>query len=71
MIRFRSMKQATYKVRSIGGTLAVTLPQSILRIVPLTSGDEVSFTVAGAGNKEGPLIVIKPERRLKRNGAKK
>ena len=45
----------TYRIRELGGTLVVTLPQKIVRELRLFAGDEVKF-LASASN----LIVIKP-----------
>lgn len=35
----------TYKIRSIGGCLVVTLPQRVVRQVGLRAGDEVRIAV--------------------------
>lgn len=56
----------TYKIRSVGGALIVTIPQHIARESGLKVGDAVVFAVTGF--KKNVVIERAP---TKRNGSKK
>jgi antitoxin component of MazEF toxin-antitoxin module len=60
----------TYKIRSVGGALVVTIPRHIQKLNPVQAGDEVRFTIA-ANHRRGsrPFIIIEPMPR--KNGVKK
>lgn len=46
----------TYKIRSIGGALLVTIPQKIVRDLNLKAGDEVVFRRVGTSR----IISVEP-----------
>lgn len=51
----------TYKVRSIGGSLLVVIPQRIARQMQLKAGDDVAVEAIGfAGVGRPATITIKP-----------
>lgn len=54
----------TYKIRSIGGSLMVVLPQKIVRDLALKAGDEVVFRRAGS-SRVVSLEPLKPKGRSK------
>jgi antitoxin component of MazEF toxin-antitoxin module len=59
----------TYKIRNVGGSLMVVLPQRIVRTMELQAGDEVTVQVEQIGyRKRGPIVItpVKPK-----NGARK
>jgi antitoxin component of MazEF toxin-antitoxin module len=47
----------TYKLRTIGGALMVTIPQKIVRQEGLRAGDEVRIAVM-----VGHVITVKPQK---------
>jgi antitoxin component of MazEF toxin-antitoxin module len=57
----------TYRIRNVGGSLMVVLPQQIVRDMALKAGDEVIFRRAGSSR----VISVEPLGKPKRNGAKK
>jgi antitoxin component of MazEF toxin-antitoxin module len=60
----------TYKLRTIGGALVVTIPRHIQRLVCIKAGDDVRFTVSASRRKGVTgLIIIEPQPR--KNGVKK
>lgn len=51
----------TYKVRQIGGTLMVTIPQQVARLLLIEAGQEVSITVSGTGKRgTSGLMIVEP-----------
>lgn len=51
----------TYKIRSIGGALLVTIPQHIARQMQLEAGDEVVIKAIGFADVGRPAtITVKP-----------
>lgn len=50
----------TYKVRTVGGSLMIVLPQRIVRQVGLSAGDDVKIAVA-----VGHVITVKPVKMTK------
>lgn len=56
----------TYKVRSIGGALLVTLPQKFVRVVGLKAGDNVKIGLAGLG--QGGIITVERAKPTKGKG---
>lgn len=48
----------TYKIRNVGGSLMVVLPQKIVRDLSLKAGDEVVFRRAGSSR----VISVEPLR---------
>lgn len=42
----------TYKVRQVGGTLMVTVPQHVARLLLIEAGQEVRITVSGTGKSD-------------------
>lgn len=61
MILISYPMNTTYKIRSIGGSLMVVLPQEICRSVGLKAGDKVAYVVS----ERGSLIAIRPTRKAK------
>lgn len=49
----------TYKIRSIGGALLITIPQHIVRAMELRAGDEMVIQAFDVGRKRG-MITAKP-----------
>lgn len=49
----------TYKIRSIGGALLITIPQHIVRAMELQAGDEMVIQAFDVGRKHG-MITAKP-----------
>lgn len=56
----------TYKLRSVGGALMVTIPQHVARTLRLSRGDEVKITMANTG-RNGVMVIerVKPKGRAK------
>jgi antitoxin component of MazEF toxin-antitoxin module len=61
MIRYHSMSNV-YKIRSLGGTLVITLPQRIVREWSLVAGDEATLKTAKHNGSDA--IVIEPLRQF-------
>jgi antitoxin component of MazEF toxin-antitoxin module len=56
----------TYKIRNVGGSLMVVLPQHIVKAMELQAGDGVVVQAFNVGYKRG-TITMKPVK-PKRNG---
>lgn len=51
----------TYKVRQVGGTLMITVPQHVARLLLIEAGQEVAITVSGAGKRGvSGLMIVEP-----------
>lgn len=59
----------TYKIRNVGGSLMVVLPQQVARVLSLKAGDEVSISIVSTG--AGGDVLIKPVRLKKSKGKPK
>jgi antitoxin component of MazEF toxin-antitoxin module len=59
----------TYKIRTWGGSLAVILPQKVVRTLSLKAGHEVKIRIVNIGM--GGDVVIEPQRREPKNGRSK
>ena len=56
----------TYKLRSVGGALMVTIPQKIARQMELRAGDEVVINAIGFHSVGRPAsIIVKPVKKGK------
>jgi antitoxin component of MazEF toxin-antitoxin module len=59
----------TYKIRNVGGSLMVVLPQQVARVLSLKAGDDVSISIVSIG--AGGDVLIKPVRPKKLKGRSK
>jgi antitoxin component of MazEF toxin-antitoxin module len=50
----------TYKIRNVGGSLMVVLPQQVARVLSLKAGDDVSISIVSIG--AGGDVLVKPVR---------
>lgn len=53
----------TYKLRSVGGALMVTIPQYVAKVLNLSKGDEMKITIANSGR--GGVIALERVQRVK------
>jgi antitoxin component of MazEF toxin-antitoxin module len=58
----------TYKIRNVGGSLMVVLPQQVARVLSLKAGDDVSISIVSIG--AGGDVLVKPVRQKKSKGKK-
>jgi hypothetical protein len=76
MISYPSMSSNIYKIRSLGGTLVITLPQRVVKEWSLVAGDEA--TIKTAKHNGSDVIILEPLRhfgiprndRPKKNGSR-
>lgn len=52
---------SSYRIRSVGGALMVTIPQYVARVLKFNKGDEVKITIANTG-RGGVMVTerVKP-----------
>lgn len=62
----------TYKVRRVGGTLMVTVPQHVARVLLIEAGQEVAITVAASGKRGvSGLMIVEPQGKPSGKGKRK